>query len=698
MKHLIISFFFIFATSLLFAQSNSVGIGTLTPAPSALLDIDANNKGLLVPRMTAVQRLAIASPANSLLVFDTDSSCFFYWNTATSGWKSLCNTVAAGVTGATGATGIAGTMGATGAIGTTGDNGATGSTGPTGLAGITGATGDIGITGATGADLNTHWTITGNTGTADNVNFIGTIDNVPFNIKVNNEKSGRIDPTLFNTFYGYKAGNVNTADNNTFIGDKAGMANTTGYQNTAVGRGAMFSNVDGNVNTAVGAYTLYFNTSGLGNSALGRSALSNNTTGAVNTASGQAALYNNTTGSENTATGSNALDGNTTGNGNAAHGGRALRSNTTGNYNTASGLTAMHYNTTGSSNVAIGVAALYQNTDRSNLIAIGDSSLFNNGTGVSAPSDATANTAVGSKALFSNTTGSSNTSMGYNTLLNNSSGNFNIAIGYNAGTTTTLANANTTGSNNIFIGSNAGPGVPSTTPLQNSIAIGKNALVNTDNTMVLGGTGADAVNVGIGTANPGATLEVVGDVKIVDGTQGAGKVLTSDANGLASWQPVYPTRDIAILTQELPSGTDGGASVGGAWTTSLLNTELADPNNITNLSSNQFTLPAGTYLIRFSQIFTSHINVQMQFHARIRNITDGNTVALGLTGRLHLASGESANVDCSGTGYFTITSPKTFELQYFAQSTLNYGLGIGSVGATGENERYAEIFIERLAQ
>jgi hypothetical protein len=43
-------------------------------------------------------------------------------------------------------------------------------------------------------------------------------------------------------------------------------------------------------------------------------------------------------------------------------------------------------------------------------------------------------------------------------------------------------------------------------------------------------------NVGIGTTTPGAKLEVAGQVKITGGTPGAGKVLTSDANGLASWQ------------------------------------------------------------------------------------------------------------------------------------------------------------------
>ena len=41
--------------------------------------------------------------------------------------------------------------------------------------------------------------------------------------------------------------------------------------------------------------------------------------------------------------------------------------------------------------------------------------------------------------------------------------------------------------------------------------------------------------VGIGVANPNSKLHVVGKVKIVDGTQGYNKILTSDENGLASW-------------------------------------------------------------------------------------------------------------------------------------------------------------------
>jgi len=60
-----------------------VGIGTVAPNPNALLDLTANDKGLLVPRMTTAQRLAIATAGatdQGLLVYDTDIQRFFYWD------------------------------------------------------------------------------------------------------------------------------------------------------------------------------------------------------------------------------------------------------------------------------------------------------------------------------------------------------------------------------------------------------------------------------------------------------------------------------------------------------------------------------------------------------------------------------------------------------------------------------------------
>ena len=50
-------------------------------------------------------------------------------------------------------------------------------------------------------------------------------------------------------------------------------------------------------------------------------------------------------------------------------------------------------------------------------------------------------------------------------------------------------------------------------------------------------------NTGIGTSDPQAKLHVVGATRLVDGTQGAGKVLTSDASGNAAWSTVVSAGD-----------------------------------------------------------------------------------------------------------------------------------------------------------
>lgn len=60
------------------AQNISINDNGLAPNSSAMLDITSTNKGLLIPRMTAAQRIAIASPANGLLVFQTDGDVGVY--------------------------------------------------------------------------------------------------------------------------------------------------------------------------------------------------------------------------------------------------------------------------------------------------------------------------------------------------------------------------------------------------------------------------------------------------------------------------------------------------------------------------------------------------------------------------------------------------------------------------------------------
>ena len=76
-----IALFFIITPLLLNAQN--VGIGTNNPASSAKLDITSSNSGLLIPRMTEVQRNAIASPAIGLLIFQTDVCMGLYYYSGT---------------------------------------------------------------------------------------------------------------------------------------------------------------------------------------------------------------------------------------------------------------------------------------------------------------------------------------------------------------------------------------------------------------------------------------------------------------------------------------------------------------------------------------------------------------------------------------------------------------------------------------
>jgi uncharacterized protein (TIGR02145 family) len=68
-----------------------VGVGTTSPDPSAKLDVTSpnNDKGFLPPRLTTVQRDAIATPAEGLTIFNTTNGCLEFFNA--SYWVSTCD-------------------------------------------------------------------------------------------------------------------------------------------------------------------------------------------------------------------------------------------------------------------------------------------------------------------------------------------------------------------------------------------------------------------------------------------------------------------------------------------------------------------------------------------------------------------------------------------------------------------------------
>jgi len=66
-----------------------VGIGTTSPDTSASLDINSNNSGVLIPRLTNIQMNNIVSPAEGLVVYNKTSDSFWYYNLATATWEEL---------------------------------------------------------------------------------------------------------------------------------------------------------------------------------------------------------------------------------------------------------------------------------------------------------------------------------------------------------------------------------------------------------------------------------------------------------------------------------------------------------------------------------------------------------------------------------------------------------------------------------
>ena len=84
----VIILFILFPSSfILTVWAQNVGIGTPTPGPSALLQLETTSKGLLTPRMTDVQMLAISTPATGDLVFNTTYTNFYYYDGAI--WTTL---------------------------------------------------------------------------------------------------------------------------------------------------------------------------------------------------------------------------------------------------------------------------------------------------------------------------------------------------------------------------------------------------------------------------------------------------------------------------------------------------------------------------------------------------------------------------------------------------------------------------------
>ena len=303
MKKILVILMCTFAVHVQAQEGVAINNDGASPDASSILDLKSTTKGILIPRMTESQRTLISNVATGLLVYQTDGTSGFYFYNG-SAWVSLS------------------------------EDGA-------------------------------GWGVSGNAGTTNGTDFIGTTDAQDLDIRTNNVVRARITQkgqietlnTGNSVFIGEGAGaNDDLSDNkNVFVGKDAGAFNTTGYRNTANGYYALYSNTTGYHNTANGYLALY-----------------SNTTGTFNTANGYLALYSNTTGYKNNAIGSFALYSNTTGTLNTANGYGALYSNTTGYHNTALGSSADVASGNLTNATAIGYDA---EVDASNKIQLGNTSV-----------------------------------------------------------------------------------------------------------------------------------------------------------------------------------------------------------------------------------------------------------------------------------------------------------------------------------
>lgn len=523
------------------------------PTSHSILDVKSETQGMLIPRMTTVQRNTLSNQLNTdhkgMLVFDSTGGYLFVW------------------------TGTAFEAVNAGKISEIADN-----DNDTYVDVESVADADE-IVFSTGG--NVYWTFKNGrietTNTGHSV-FIG-------------EYAGENDDLLSNdnVFIGYGAGKDNTSgSSNVAIGFNS-LSKSNAWGNTSIGNNTLSLTTSGFSNTGLGYYSLYSNTTGQYNTAIGSDAKFKNETGNKNTGIGHKADYYNVEGDENTIIGYEAGRGssvhskhrnifigyqagyNETGNdklyiensdsdtpliggdfstkqvdingtikitGGTPAQGKILLSDADGlanwetleaaggvvdlndlsdaifdgssvfigagsgenddannNKNVALGISALGANTSGQRNHAIGHHALNSNTTGSGNFAVGLGTLQSNTNGSN-------NIALGNEAMETLESGSNNIALGIASMFNNYSSSGNVMLGYQTGY------QNSSGSNNIFLGYQAGYNETGS----NKLYIDNS---NTTSPLIYGDFDANTLGfmgfVGIGTKTPVAALHVEGD-------------------------------------------------------------------------------------------------------------------------------------------------------------------------------------------
>ena len=170
-----------------------------------------------------------------------------------------------------------------------------------------------------------------------------------------------------------------------------------------------------------------------------------------------------------------------------------------------------------------------------------------------------------------------------------------------------------------------------------------------------------------------------------------GQALQTNGSGTLSFGNVGKFASYAIIADVKSNLTSGGTFTAGSWQTRDLNTEIADPDSIVSISSNQFTLAAGSYLIK-ARCPAFNTNAHQ---SRLYNVSDTSVEQVGTTSFVNANSGHVVT-DSFCLARVTISGSKVFEIQHYAAITSStYGFGVG--GNMGNSMIYTTVEIYKEA-
>lgn len=260
MKYSIVTAIFLLVKSIVVSQN--ISFGGNTPNASAAMEIESTSQGILIPRMTSAQRMAISSPAEGLLVFDTDTKSFQFFQNAN--WLNLSE--------------------------------------PQLLSDLDGDT-SIEVERTSDED-EIHLKVGGFTLFSIERKAFGRgriqSHNILNNLIIGHDAGLAVNAGSHNVFLGYESGKNNTLGlQNTFLGSETGAANSTGEKNTFIGRASGINNTTGRWNTFMGVGSGWDNSTGDRNCFIGKDAGSNNLTGYSNIYLGTSAGFTDTSGTNN---------------------------------------------------------------------------------------------------------------------------------------------------------------------------------------------------------------------------------------------------------------------------------------------------------------------------------------------------------------------------------------------------------------